>query len=363
MSPAFCLEKNFKLKENLQGSPSGHHLLFTLKFQNHAKYRKIANICFLLPPTPPPHAPSQTSLSRRDTLPLGSSLAPRSEPPPPHTWTVSRPPCSLRAAPRLHLPVVTLALLFWTEVLPGPHTQSPPCCVTLKTQVTLPPCPSPAGSRPHGGRAHSQCRESCPEHLRRGPWACLPGARRHGRQLRGQLPIPADPPRPERGLRPGVREQPAGEAGGGSRSAPWLLFRPSCHELPCCPRPGGQCRGRVACAPVAAGREASGRRLGSLLKQSCTPPSVHPRRPGPACWLLMGQGPSGSGRPSASAPVVLVCLFRALVPRPRAAWVRGGQESRAFGGNSQARAPGLGSVEGAGCAQEQELGAWGGAGA
>lgn len=91
MSPAFCLEKNFKLKENLQGSPSGHHLLFTLKFQNHAKYRKIANICFLLPPTPPPHAPSQTSLSRRDTLPLGSSLAPRSEPPPPPAYLDGEP--------------------------------------------------------------------------------------------------------------------------------------------------------------------------------------------------------------------------------------------------------------------------------
>ena len=185
----------------------------------------------------------------------------------------------------------------------------------------------------------------------------------HGHQLRGQLVIPADPPRPEWGFRSGVREQPVGEAGGGSRSALWLLFRASCHELPFCPRPGGQCRGRVVCAPVAAGQEASGCRLGSFLKQSCTPPSVHPRRPGPACWLLMGQGPSGSGRPSASALVVLICLFRALVPRPRAAWVRGGQESRAFGGNSQARAPGLGSVEGAGCAQEQELGAWGGAGA
>lgn len=81
--PSFLFGKKLKLKENLQGIPSGHHLLFTLKFQKHAKYRKIANICFLLPPTPPPHAPSQTSLSRQDSLPLGSFLVPRSEPPPP----------------------------------------------------------------------------------------------------------------------------------------------------------------------------------------------------------------------------------------------------------------------------------------
>lgn len=54
VGPAFCLEKNFNLKENLQGGPREHHLLFTLKFQNMQNIGKLLTSASFPHPSPSP---------------------------------------------------------------------------------------------------------------------------------------------------------------------------------------------------------------------------------------------------------------------------------------------------------------------
>ena len=74
--PSFLFGKNFNLEENLQGGPREHHLLFTLKFQKHAKYRKTANICILPPPQPLPrklHRPIRVGVAAASGRPASPS--------------------------------------------------------------------------------------------------------------------------------------------------------------------------------------------------------------------------------------------------------------------------------------------------
>lgn len=234
LCPQLLFGKKLKLKENLQGIPSGHHLLFTLKFQNMQNIGKLLTSASFSHPTPLPMRLRRLGLSRQDSLPLGSFLVPRSEPPP-HTWTVSRPPLHPQAAPRLRLPVVALALLFWTEVLPGPHTQSPPSRDAEDTSALGASIQSPAGQTALGAGPTASDR-SPPQSTAggaRGPVCPMLRAR-----------TPAERPAGDSG-RPSAARVGAFAlgcvssrwAGGVARgSALWLLFRASCHELPFCPR-------------------------------------------------------------------------------------------------------------------------------